>query len=45
VEAADIMYEAFRATKGPDGRLIDTERWSEETESSVRVSANLNPTP
>ena len=37
VEAAEIMYEAFRATKGPDGHPIDTERWSLETESRVQV--------
>ena len=37
VEAARIMYDAFRATKGPDGELIDTEEWSAETEARVEV--------
>jgi hypothetical protein len=37
VEAARIMYDAFRATKGPDGELIDTEDWSAETEARVEV--------
>jgi hypothetical protein len=31
------MYDAFRATKGPDGELIDTEDWSAETEARVEV--------
>ena len=31
------MYDAFRATKGPDGELIDTEEWSAETEARVEV--------
>lgn len=37
VEAARIMYDAFRATKGQDGELIDTEDWSAETEARVDV--------
>lgn len=37
VEAAEIMYEAFRATKGPDGQIIDTEQWTVETKSRVQV--------
>jgi hypothetical protein len=31
------MFEAFRATKGPDGQPIDTERWSADTEARVQV--------
>lgn len=37
VEAAQIMYDAFRATKGPDGVVIDTELWSVETDARVEV--------
>ena len=37
VEAARIMYDAFRATKGPDGELIDTQDWSAATEARVEV--------
>ncbi len=37
VEAARIMYDAFRATKGPDGEVIDTDLWSQETEARVEV--------
>ena len=37
VEAAEIMYEAFRATKGPDGQPIETKQWSMETASRVQV--------
>lgn len=44
VEAAYIMYEAFRATKGPDGQLIDTDEWSVETELRVQVRGNPPPT-
>ena len=40
VEAAGIMFDAFRATKGPDGERIDTARWSAETEARVEVRAN-----
>ena len=37
VEAAEIMYEAFRATKGADGQPIETKQWSMETASRVQV--------
>ena len=45
VEAARIMFDAFRATKGPDGERIDTARWSAETEARVEVRANAREAP
>ena len=30
------MFDAFRATKGPDGERNDTARWSAETEARGR---------
>ena len=37
VEAAQIMFDAFRAIKGPDGELIDTARWSASADAQVEV--------
>ena len=37
VEAAQIMFDAFRAVKGPDGELIDTARWSSSADAQVKV--------
>jgi hypothetical protein len=45
VEAARIMYDAFRAVKGPDGEVIDTERWSAETETRVEVRSQERHAP
>ena len=51
VEAAQIMFDAFRAVKGPDGELIDTARWSSSADAQVgryddaRFSTPTNVTP
>ena len=37
VEAAQMMYDAFRAIKGADGSVIDTRDWSEGTAIRVKV--------
>ena len=37
VEAAQMMFDAFRAIKGADGSVIDTRDWSEGTAIRVKV--------
>ena len=43
VEAAQMMYDAFRAIKGADGSVIDTRDWSEGTAIRVRCAPSHAP--
>ena len=36
-DAARIMHDAFKAAKGFDGDVVDTKRWSRDTEARVKV--------
>ena len=36
-DAARVMHDAFKAAKGFDGDVVDTKRWSRDTEARVKV--------
>ena len=45
VEAAQMMYDAFRAIKGADGSVIDTRDWSGAPRSGSRCAAQPRAPP
>ena len=45
VEAAQMMYDAFRAIKSADGSVIDTRGWSEGTAIRVKVRSPATRPP